>query len=141
MMLLLLKAQESCHSDFDRRMMTNPILPKKPIPTNETSAEEDNDDESSSSRDLKDAKLCIICYEVQRNCFFVPCGHCATCYECAKRVMEEDNKMCPICRKKIRKARKMFTPKERTECCASVFEPSGIGDRMEMHGGFCRNVI
>ncbi|KAE8714391.1 RING/U-box superfamily protein isoform 3 [Hibiscus syriacus] len=72
--------------------------------------EEDNDDGTGSSRnssvDLNDAKLCIICYDDERNCFFIPCGHSATCFECAKRVMEEDNKMCPICRKLIRKAKK-----------------------------------
>ncbi|KAJ6675895.1 hypothetical protein OIU85_011988 [Salix viminalis] len=57
----------------------------------------------SSSEDLYDAKLCVICYDDQRNCFFVPCGHCATCYDCAQRIMEEDNKMCPICRRLIHK--------------------------------------
>ncbi|KAE8683329.1 RING/U-box superfamily protein isoform 3 [Hibiscus syriacus] len=95
MMLLLLKAQESCHSEFDRRMMTDPILAKKPVRTNDTSADEDNDDgsrsSSSSSADLNDAKLCIICYEDQHNCFFVPCGHSATCYECAKRFAKRES--------------------------------------------------
>lgn len=37
------------------------------------------------SEDLYDKKLCIICYDEERNSFFVPCGHCATCYDCAKR--------------------------------------------------------
>lgn len=40
---------------------------------------------TTSSEDLYDAKLCVICYDEQRNCFFVPCGHCATCYDCAQR--------------------------------------------------------
>lgn len=40
---------------------------------------------TSSPEDLYDKKLCVICYDEQRNCFFVPCGHCATCYVCAQR--------------------------------------------------------
>ncbi|WRX31204.1 E3 ubiquitin-protein ligase APD1-4 [Theobroma cacao] len=98
------------------RTETEPILPEKTVHlTYGTTAEEDNDDaetgsSSSSSEDLYDAKLCVICYDDQRNCFFVPCGHCATCYDCAQRIMEEDNKMCPICRRLIHKARRLFSP-------------------------------
>lgn len=40
---------------------------------------------SSQEEDLYDKKVCVICYDEQRNCFFVPCGHCATCYVCAQR--------------------------------------------------------
>lgn len=73
-----------------RSTETDPILPEKPVRlTYGTTAEEDDDDaesgSSSSSEDLYDAKLCVICYDDQRNCFFVPCGHCATCYDCAQR--------------------------------------------------------
>lgn len=35
--------------------------------------------------DIYDGKICVICFDEQRNCFFVPCGHCATCYVCAHR--------------------------------------------------------
>lgn len=98
-----------------RSTETDPILPEKPVRlTYGTTAEEDDDDaesgSSSSSEDLYDAKLCVICYDDQRNCFFVPCGHCATCYDCAQRIMEEDNKMCPICRRLIHKVRRLFSP-------------------------------
>ncbi|KAF7830570.1 zf-C3HC4_3 domain-containing protein [Senna tora] len=76
---------------------TEPILQVK---TNRvtygTNEEEDDDDDSgassSSSEELYDEKLCIICYDEQRNCFFIPCGHCATCYDCAQRIMEGDIK-------------------------------------------------
>lgn len=47
--------------------------------------ESESDALSSSSEELYNEKLCIICYDEQRNCFFVPCGHCATCYDCAQR--------------------------------------------------------
>jgi hypothetical protein len=50
-----------------------------------TNEEDDEGSSCSSSEDLYDAKLCVICYDDQRNCFFVPCGHCATCYDCAQR--------------------------------------------------------
>nr|KJB29434.1 hypothetical protein B456_005G100500 [Gossypium raimondii] len=95
---------------------TDPILLEKSVRlTYGTTAEDDNDDaetgsSSSSSEDLYDAKLCVICYDDQRNCFFVPCGHCATCYDCAQRIMEEDNKVCPICRRLIHKVRRLFSP-------------------------------
>lgn len=49
----------------------------------------DSDSSSSSSNkisaELYDGKICVICYDEERNCFFVPCGHCATCYICARR--------------------------------------------------------
>ncbi len=65
---------------------TDPIIPAKPIPyTYGTGDEDDDSGASSSSEELYDAKLCVICYDEQRNCFFVPCGHCATCYDCAQR--------------------------------------------------------
>ena len=35
--------------------------------------------------ELYDAKICVICYDQSRNCFLVPCGHCATCHNCALR--------------------------------------------------------
>ncbi|XVE87045.1 hypothetical protein DITRI_Ditri18aG0084400 [Diplodiscus trichospermus] len=64
----------------------------------------------SSGEDLYDGRICVICYDDQRNCFFVPCGHCATCYECAQRIYDEENKVCPVCRRVIGKIRKLFAP-------------------------------
>ncbi|XP_014500472.1 uncharacterized protein LOC106761433 isoform X1 [Vigna radiata var. radiata] len=63
---------------------------------------------SSSSEELYDEKLCCICYDEQRNSFFVPCGHCATCYDCAQRIVDEESKVCPICRRLIHKVRRLF---------------------------------
>ncbi|XWS24152.1 hypothetical protein CRYUN_Cryun28dG0076000 [Craigia yunnanensis] len=123
--LLVLKYLGGCGSEttvadtaareIPRGTETNPILPEKPVRLNYgTTAEEDNGAEtvssSSSSKELYDAKLSVICYDDQRNCFFVPCGHCATCYDCAQRIMEEDNKMRPICRRLIHKVRRLFSP-------------------------------
>ncbi|KAI9091637.1 hypothetical protein K1719_028080 [Acacia pycnantha] len=52
--------------------------------------------------------LCVICFDALRDCFFLPCGHSAACFQCATRVIEEANP-CPICRRKIKKVRKIFT--------------------------------
>ncbi|XP_057964459.1 E3 ubiquitin-protein ligase APD3-like [Malania oleifera] len=60
------------------------------------------------SEDLYDGKLCVICYEQRRSCFFVPCGHSATCCQCAHRIYDGERRACPVCRKFIRKIRKLF---------------------------------
>eukprot|EP01018_Ginkgo_biloba_P014782 Gb_23472 [translate_table: standard] len=62
----------------------------------------------SSTEDLYDGKICVICYDELRNCFFIPCGHCATCYTCGQRIENGENKSCPICRQGIYRARRMF---------------------------------
>ncbi|GAB2228357.1 hypothetical protein Droror1_Dr00010192 [Drosera rotundifolia] len=93
---------------------TDPLLPKKPIGSRYGAIDEENLDSDSSndssSDELYDGKICVICYDHPRNCFFVPCGHCATCYDCAQRIMEGESKVCPICRRIIHKLRKLFTP-------------------------------
>ncbi|KAL4376311.1 hypothetical protein GQ457_02G015030 [Hibiscus cannabinus] len=90
---------------------TDPLLPEKTIPITYGTCEDDVETGScSSGEDLYDARICIICYDEQRNCFFVPCGHCATCYDCAQRIYEEENKVCPVCRRIIGKIRKLFAP-------------------------------
>ncbi|GER30942.1 RING/U-box superfamily protein [Striga asiatica] len=61
----------------------------------------------SSSQDLYDGKICVICYDDQRNCFFIPCGHCVTCHKCAHRIVKEESKSCPICRGIIYKVKKL----------------------------------
>ncbi|XP_044474753.1 E3 ubiquitin-protein ligase APD1-like isoform X3 [Mangifera indica] len=114
---LLLKFVQACDGENDlvatREISgTDPIIPVKPVQYTYGTNQEDDDSGSStsSSEDLYDAKLCVICYDDQRNCFFVPCGHCATCYDCAQRIVEEDSKMCPICRRLIHKVRRLFNP-------------------------------
>ncbi|XP_062097345.1 E3 ubiquitin-protein ligase APD2-like isoform X2 [Humulus lupulus] len=122
--LLLLKYLGSCDGDVtespvmyntvDDVAETRPMLLEKPIRCTygTTEHEEDDDSEasSSSSEELYDAKLCVICYDDQRNCFFVPCGHCATCYDCAQRIMDGESKVCPICRRLVHKVRRLFNP-------------------------------
>ncbi|XVF19865.1 hypothetical protein REPUB_Repub11eG0147800 [Reevesia pubescens] len=51
---------------------------------------------------------CVVCFDAPRDCFFLPCGHCATCFTCGTRIAE-DAGICPICRRKMKKVRKVFT--------------------------------
>ncbi|KAK8681639.1 hypothetical protein V6N13_054041 [Hibiscus sabdariffa] len=79
--LLVLKWLAACVSEAN-------VWMEKPIPLiYKMTAEED--DETGSSEGLYDSKICIICYEDERSCFFVPCGHCATCYACAQSIGNE----------------------------------------------------
>lgn len=52
-------------------------------------------------------RLCVVCFDGPRDCFFLPCGHCATCFPCGSRIAEEAG-TCPICRRKMKKVRKIF---------------------------------
>lgn len=81
---------------------TDPLMPRKTMPltygTCTKGLESGNCSNSSSSRnyaseELYDTKICVICYDEQRNCFFVPCGHCATCYDCAKRYIWDSKEL------------------------------------------------
>ncbi|XP_061949473.1 uncharacterized protein LOC133672917 isoform X2 [Populus nigra] len=75
-----------------------------------TSSSSSSDGKNGSSEELYDGKICVICYDEERNCFYVPCGHCATCYVCAQRIFNSENKVCPVCRRFIGKIRKLFAP-------------------------------
>lgn len=61
----------------------------------------------TSSEDLYDGKVCVICYDDPRQCCFVPCGHCIACHACATRIMKQESRSCPICRGIIDKIRKL----------------------------------
>jgi len=32
-------------------------------------------------------RLCVICFDAPRDCFFLPCGHCAACFTCGTRYL------------------------------------------------------
>ncbi|GLT37607.1 hypothetical protein SLA2020_119140 [Shorea laevis] len=53
-------------------------------------------------------RLCAICFDAPRDCFFLPCGHCVACFECGTRIAEADG-ICPICRRIMKKVRMIFT--------------------------------
>lgn len=33
-------------------------------------------------------RLCILCSDAFRDCFFLPCGHCAACFTCGTRLVD-----------------------------------------------------
>lgn len=52
-------------------------------------------------------QLCVICSNAPKDCFFLPCGHCAACFTCGTRIAEEAG-ACPICKRNVRKVRKII---------------------------------
>ncbi|KAJ0980257.1 hypothetical protein J5N97_008512 [Dioscorea zingiberensis] len=87
---------------------SEPILATKEILCKYGTSEDPETSLSGSFNDqLYDEKICILCYEESRTCFFTPCGHSISCFSCAQRIMKEENKLCPICRRLIHKLRKL----------------------------------
>ncbi|KAF7847092.1 hypothetical protein BT93_L3371 [Corymbia citriodora subsp. variegata] len=87
------------------------------------------------TNDDDDGESCVICCDEQRNCSFVPCGHSATCYDCAQRYsfdehvpcnmcvtstnhshkniycrIKEESKACPFCRRSIDEVNRLVNP-------------------------------
>ncbi|XP_019102518.1 PREDICTED: uncharacterized protein LOC104792617 [Camelina sativa] len=53
-------------------------------------------------------RLCAICLDAPRDCFFLPCGHCVSCYECGTK-MAEAGVSCPICQRNMKKVKRIYT--------------------------------
>nr|TKS13369.1 hypothetical protein D5086_0000056820 [Populus alba] len=53
-------------------------------------------------------RLCALCFDAPRECFFLPCGHCVACFACGTRIAEADG-TCPTCQRNLKKVRKIFT--------------------------------
>jgi Zinc finger, C3HC4 type (RING finger) len=65
---------------------TTPILPRKEKSCTYGTTEDAPESSICCSReDLYDGKICVICYEGPRDCFFIPCGHSVTCFSCGQR--------------------------------------------------------
>ncbi|KAM7526484.1 hypothetical protein LguiA_016386 [Lonicera macranthoides] len=76
--------------------------------------DEDPEDGLVDGKQLKDGeynnntrRLCAICFDAPRDCFFLPCGHCVACFACGTRIAEAAG-TCPICRRNMKKVRKIF---------------------------------
>ncbi|KAG9155918.1 hypothetical protein Leryth_004160 [Lithospermum erythrorhizon] len=63
-----------------------------------------NDHENNNSTQ----RLCAICFDAPRDSFFLPCGHCVSCYTCGTKIAESAG-TCPICRRRMKKVRKIYT--------------------------------
>ncbi|XP_068657651.1 E3 ubiquitin-protein ligase APD1-like [Aristolochia californica] len=100
--------EEAAEPDIESQ--ANPLMSEKEAPCSYGTMEDDSDSSlcCNSPMDLYDGKICVICYDGRRNCFFIPCGHSATCYTCAQKITEGENKVCPICRRLVHKVRRLF---------------------------------
>jgi hypothetical protein len=49
---------------------------------------------------------CVICMEYAKDVVFEPCGHLATCVECARSLHAQP--ACPMCRREIVSGRRIF---------------------------------
>eukprot|EP00959_Pyramimonas_sp_CCMP1952_P335295 7020834-Pyramimonas_sp.AAC.1 len=50
---------------------------------------------------------CVVCLDAQKNCVLIPCFHLCVCMACGKRLRVDLGK-CPICRKEIRQAHRVY---------------------------------
>ncbi|XP_010439071.1 PREDICTED: mitochondrial ubiquitin ligase activator of NFKB 1-like [Camelina sativa] len=113
---LILKFLSECDMEDDG-MESLPVVARQeevPICTpSEVTGKGDVETASFSSSDdnVDYSTLCVICFEERRNCFFVPCGHSATCRGCAQKILSEESKVCPICRRVIRKSKRLVLKK------------------------------
>ena len=62
---------------------------------NNNKIEMKNLDNNNYLKNSQNDKLCIICFNSEKNAVFEPCGHVCCCFNCAKALI---NKNCPICR-------------------------------------------
>ncbi|GMG98340.1 hypothetical protein Nepgr_000180 [Nepenthes gracilis] len=74
----------------------------------ESAQEEGKPREEADQRNTDSRRLCVICFDAPRDCFFLPCGHCAACFTCGSKIAEGAG-TCPICRRKMKKVRKIFS--------------------------------
>uniref|UniRef100_A0ACD6ANL5 Uncharacterized protein n=2 Tax=Avena sativa TaxID=4498 RepID=A0ACD6ANL5_AVESA len=103
---IAVQGQAATHSE------TAPILPSKEVVFSYGATEEQPESSMrcASTEDLHSEKVCKICYDAARSCFFVPCGHGFTCFTCARRIVEGENKTCPICRRVIQRVGRLEIP-------------------------------
>uniref|UniRef100_A0ACD5TET2 Uncharacterized protein n=1 Tax=Avena sativa TaxID=4498 RepID=A0ACD5TET2_AVESA len=71
------------------------------------SSDGDHDEEVGAD---EERRLCVVCCDARRDCFFLPCGHSATCHPCGTRIVVEGDGggSCPFCRRKLKKVRRIF---------------------------------
>ncbi|KZV53420.1 hypothetical protein F511_10206 [Dorcoceras hygrometricum] len=129
LVLLINQMSNNCKStDQERRREQvgdtgperNPLLSQKDDDLSSwgssyVSGSEDNEslEDALGGKHVKDGehnsmrRLCAICFDAPRDCFFLPCAHCVTCSGCATRIAEASG-TCPICRRCIKKVRKIY---------------------------------
>lgn len=85
-----------------------PPTPPQIVNSNDTSnlktisTQTNNEDEEN---DPNESRLCNICYTVEFNTAFFPCGHVFACAKCASSQTK-----CPLCRKPFESIRRIYLP-------------------------------
>ncbi len=51
--------------------------------------------EYKKKNNLEDTDKCIVCFEKERNYFYITCMHLSCCYDCCSEI----GGRCPLCRK------------------------------------------
>lgn len=60
--------------------------------------------EPENKKNDNDSDLCVICYDTKREMILTPCMHYCVCQKCSTKVT-----LCPVCRKVIDSAKRVFT--------------------------------
>lgn len=94
--------------NIKRRDPNNPVVPpteleNKPTPKPKTTGSKRAMSLVEENEQLKEMKTCKVCLDNDSNTVFLPCGHMATCEECAVKVAK-----CVICRTVIKGTVKAF---------------------------------
>uniref|UniRef100_A0A0E0LA12 RING-type domain-containing protein n=1 Tax=Oryza punctata TaxID=4537 RepID=A0A0E0LA12_ORYPU len=99
--------QQTVPDQDARNNETEPILTRKRVVFSYGATEEQPESSMCSSEDTCSENVCKICYDAPRSCFFIPCGHGFACFTCARRIAEDKNQACPICRRLIHRVRRL----------------------------------
>jgi len=57
---------------------------------------------------LRENVNCCICHDRIKNILLQPCNHLSVCEHCLEEVLSHDDKVCPLCREKIKEHVKVF---------------------------------
>ncbi|KAJ7567302.1 hypothetical protein O6H91_02G141700 [Diphasiastrum complanatum] len=82
--------------------------PSAPVQPSSYSGTTSSNTQILGKGEIPEEQLCAICLDSKKDSFFDPCGHCATCYNCGLRIMEDETSSCPICRQKVEKVRRLY---------------------------------
>ncbi|KAL4660748.1 RNA-binding protein MEX3B-like isoform X2 [Arapaima gigas] len=64
---------------------------------------------SSSGTSRKGSRDCSVCFESEVIAALVPCGHNLFCMECANRICERSEPVCPVCHTAVSQAIRIFS--------------------------------
>ena len=58
-------------------------------------------------QDDVESRMCVVCFERERDTAVFPCGHTHTCMQCTLAIKRRNN-LCPICQQHIREHKRVF---------------------------------